>query len=144
MPSAIKGPGIVITSDTLTPNLKKFPVMLKGRIGLYMKGQSTRVQDAARKGAPWNDRTGNARNGLFADYNGSLDGDRHVIRLYHTVPYGIWLEIRWAGKYAIIVPTIQSEGTRILAGMKKLIEKSGFSTAITAGTGLGSGSGLFA
>jgi len=123
--------------------LKKFTPLLKGRIGLYMKGQSTRVQDAARKGAPWNDQTGNARNGLFADYSGDYNGDRHVIRLYHTVPYGIWLEVRWAGKYAIIVPTIQKEGARILQGMTKLIEKSGFSVGVTAGTGITS-SGLFA
>jgi hypothetical protein len=137
------GPGIVITRDTLSPNLKSFPKDLRGRIGLYMKGQSTRVQDYARRNAPWTDRTSNARNGLFAQYNGDLAGDRHVIRVYHTVPYGIWLEIRWAGKYAIIFPTVQSEGARILAGMNKLIEKSGFSSAISGG-GIAGGSGLFA
>lgn len=137
-------PGIVITRDTLTPGLKSFPGNLKGRISTYMKAQAPRVQDSARRNAPWTDRTGNARNGLFAQYNGDLTGDRHVIRLYHTMPYGIWLEIRWSGKYAIIVPTIQSEGQRILSGMTKLIEKSGFSSALTAGTGFGPGSGLFA
>jgi hypothetical protein len=141
MPSVINGPGIIITRDTLTPNLKSFKPNMKGRIGLYMKGQSTRVQDYARRNAPWHDRTGNARNGLHADYIGDRDGDRHVIRVYHTVPYGIWLEIRWAGKYAIIWPTVQSEGARILAGMNKLIEKSGFASAIAGGL---SGSDLLA
>lgn len=136
-------PGILITKDTLTPNMRKLPVNIKGRIGLYLKGQETRVQDYARKNAPWTDRTSNARNGLHAQYVGDRDGDRHVIRLYHTVPYGIWLEIRWAGKYAIIVPTIQAEGTRIMAGMSKLLEKSGFNVAVSAGVG-SVGSGLFA
>ena len=26
--------------------------------------------------------------------------------LYHRVTYGIWLEIRWSGRYAIIGPTM--------------------------------------
>lgn len=131
MPKFSNSPGIVITHDTLTPGLKAFPKTIRQRIGLYMKSQAPRVQDAARKGAPWTDRTGNARNGLFAEYDGDLVGDQHVVRLYHTVPYGIWLEVRWAGKYAIILPTIQSEGRRILSGMSKLIEKSGFTMSIT-------------
>lgn len=30
-----------------------------------------------------------------------------------TVYYGIWLEVRWGGRYAIIVPTIEYFGSRI-------------------------------
>jgi hypothetical protein len=129
MPKTHKGPGIIITSDTLTPGLKKFPNQLQKAIGKYMNGQDTRVQDYARTNAPWTDRTGNARNGLFAEYQGPgsaglLGGnDRHTIRLYHTMPYGIWLEVIQAGKYAIIFPTVVHEGERIMGGLKKLINK---------------------
>jgi len=26
--------------------------------------------------------------------------------VYHTMPYGLWLEVRWSGRYAIIGPTM--------------------------------------
>lgn len=117
------GAGIVWTSDTLTPRMKTLGQKIHAGIAVYLKAQETRVQNSARRNAPWKDRTGNARNGLFAQYSGSLD--RHEIRLYHTVPYGIWLEVRWEGKYAIIVPTIQQEGARIMQGIGKLIDKLG-------------------
>lgn len=125
MPKSFKGPGIVITRDTLTPGLKKFPDQLQSAIGKYLNGQDSRVQDYARTNAPWTDRTGNARNGLFAQYvgPGMQFNDRHTIRLYHTMPYGIWLEVRFAGEYAIIYPTIIHEGERIMSGLKNLINK---------------------
>jgi len=40
--------------------------------------------------------------------------------LYHTVEYGIWLEIRWNGQYAIIIPTIEHMGPVIMAELESL------------------------
>jgi hypothetical protein len=119
-------PGIVITKDTLSPGLKKFPVVLATALDKYMDFQAPKVQDYARSNAPWTDRTSNARNGLFAQSQGELSTGRIEIRLYHTVPYGIWLEIRWAGKYATIYPTIVNEGQRIMGGLNGLLSKMGF------------------
>lgn len=115
--------GIVFTKDTLTPGLKTFPAKLAAAVDLYLEGQETKVQDYARSTAPWTDRTGNARNGLFAQKQGTIASGSTEIRLYHTVPYGIWLEIRWAGQYAVIYPTVVHEGERIMAGMRRLIDK---------------------
>ena len=55
--------------------------------------------------AKWTDRTGAARNGLRAKVE--TGGDTTAIILYHSVHYGIWLELRWGGKYAVIEPTVQ-------------------------------------
>lgn len=85
-----------------------------------MQREAQNVQDAARTNASWTDRTGNARQGLFAKAQSGQRGG-HSIVLYHTMPYGIWLEVRWAGKYAIIAPTIQSEGRRIMSNVNKLL-----------------------
>jgi hypothetical protein len=30
----------------------------------------------------------------------------HELILLHSMPYGIWLEVRWSGRYAIIGPTM--------------------------------------
>lgn len=97
-----------------------------------MEREAQNVQDYARVNAKWTDQTGNARQGLFARHStgggrnakGQFTGggkSTHNITLYHTMPYGIWLEVRWAGKYAIIVPTIQVEGARIMGNVNKLM-----------------------
>lgn len=55
--------------------------------------------------APWTDRSGDARNGLKAKV--VVAPNLVAIVLYHSVPYGVWLEIKNGGKYAVIDPTIQ-------------------------------------
>lgn len=62
------------------------------------------AQNHARTNAPWTDRTGNARQGLFAQP--FSDNKSFEIVLYHTMPYGIWLERRWGGRYSIIPDTV--------------------------------------
>lgn len=137
---------IVWTEDQISPRLSGLPEKLNAYIGAMMAYQAPKVQDHMRTTAPWTDRTGNARNGLFARYNGGaalassvinmrganggsagqmLGGavDSHAIDLYHTVPYGIWLEVRWSGKYAVIAPTIQTEGPRVMAAIQGLMGK---------------------
>lgn len=54
--------------------------------------------------APWNDITGNARNGLAA--RASVAGNGAKITLSHGVPYGIWLEVRRSGALAVVRPAI--------------------------------------
>jgi len=57
--------------------------------------------------APWTDRTGAARSGLHARTEHSKT--RHAIVFAHSVPYGIWLEVKNSGKYEIIMPTVRQE-----------------------------------
>jgi hypothetical protein len=59
----------------------------------------------ARSNAPWEDRTGDARAGLNVDVQS--DGDNIIMQLYHTVDYGLWLEVIQNGNFAIIMPTLQ-------------------------------------
>lgn len=93
-------------------------------------GQS--IQDEARENAMWEDRTGNARGGLFFAVDGfglspltgvvtpeaksemsdaaveSGSNDTLIITLAHTVFYGKFLEIKNGGRYAIIMSTIET------------------------------------
>lgn len=59
----------------------------------------------AQPNAPWTDRTGDARRELHGDVIN--DGQFYGITLRHgeSIDYGKWLEIRWGGRYAIIMPT---------------------------------------
>lgn len=70
--------------------------------------------------APWQDQTGNARNGLaaepFAEGAGSFGID-----LFHQVPYGIWLETRFSGRYAIIDPTLPVIGGEFMSLLNGIV-----------------------
>lgn len=67
-----------------------------------------RIQDDMRTNAPWQDRTGNARSGLFSV---AEMASRDVVALYlshgHTIEYGKWLEVAHAGRYAVVMPTLE-------------------------------------
>lgn len=94
--------------------------------------------DESRRNAIWQDRTGNARSGLYyavdglgaAPIIGEVDqgaleltggdiemlaaGDNEVIvALSHTVWYGKFLEIGMGGRYAIIMSTIEANLPRL-------------------------------
>jgi hypothetical protein len=60
----------------------------------------------AKENAPWQDQTANARQSLHS-FIEELSGDTVRLYLSHGVEYGVWLEVRWQGKYAIIWPTIE-------------------------------------
>ncbi len=64
------------------------------------------AEAAMKDGAPWTDRTSNARNGLTADVN--LPGTKKdTLSLAHGVEYGVFLELANAGNNAIVNPTAE-------------------------------------
>jgi hypothetical protein len=86
---------------------------IDGMVSTVVEYYSTRATSHMRSNAPWRDQTGNARNGLRATTN-HVPFRRHSIILSHGVPYGIWLEVRWSGRYAIIDPTMRAIGPQVL------------------------------
>ena len=67
-------------------------------------------QDEMRQNAAWEDRTGNARSGLFSLAEMAAS-DVITIYLSHgnTVDYGLWLEVAHGGRYAVIMPTLEKK-----------------------------------
>jgi hypothetical protein len=112
--------GIFIDSDTLTPNLKGMGEKLDRRMKQLTGYYAERGQNQMRQNAPWTDRTSNARNGLFGKE--TSDAAKYRITYYGTVPYQIFLEVRWDGKYSIIVPTVKKMGAELMHGVINLVE----------------------
>lgn len=103
-------------------------------------GQS--IQDEARQNAVWEDRTGNARGGLFFAVDGfglgtitgevspeaksemsdvaieSGSSETLIITLAHTVFYGKFLELKNGGRYAIVMSTIEAN----LGTLERLVQ----------------------
>lgn len=88
-------------------------------------GQGLRIEPEmtayAKKNAPWTDRTGNARAGLHTAH--SIGSNYFELVVAHSVPYGIWLEVRWSGKYAIIGPTIFWGGRLMISRINSTLNR---------------------
>lgn len=78
---------------------------------------ATAMQNDAQSNAPWEDRTSNARTGIFGTSEADFANQVVTIYLSHgaTIDYGVWLELRGgsegspgSGKYAIIMRTMES------------------------------------
>ena len=71
---------------------------------------ATQMQNQAKADAPWTDRTGNARTGLFG--TSEADFAAHVVTIYlshgATIDYGLWLELANSGSYAVIMRTMEA------------------------------------
>jgi hypothetical protein len=89
------------------------------KIHEVMRNFAKEMKSSAQANAPWDDRTGDARNGI------DVSVEEHPVRpriiLFHTVDYGKWLEIRWSGRYAIIMPTIEEMGPGLIAELERAL-----------------------
>lgn len=80
---------------------------------------ASRIQSSMKSGARWTDRTGAARAGLFGRAMKLAVGA--VIVCGGTVFYQIYLERKNAGRYAIILPTMQANYAPIFASLQQLV-----------------------
>jgi hypothetical protein len=92
----------------LQASMRQYGVRVRVAIQAVAEYIAIQAQNEMRHNAPWRDRTGNARNGLFSFAERAA---RDIVTIYlshgSTIHYGIFLETNYGGKYAIIIPTIQ-------------------------------------
>lgn len=109
--------------DTLSPNMKRLLPYVDAAVGLVFDHAEADAETRMRTNAPWKDRTGNARNGLMAKHD-FTPMVIHQLTLYHTMPYGFWLEVRWNGRYAIIGPTMFDIGPDLTRNLTVAIDRA--------------------
>jgi len=72
------------------------------QIATYYAGE---IKNWMKANAPWQDRTGNARQTLYTEVRDLTDNIVELV-LSHGMPYGVALELGFAGRYSIIDPAI--------------------------------------
>lgn len=110
--------GVKWDARDITVNLRTFDQKVDKIVTAAIAFHATRAVAYAKQNAPWVDRTSNARNGLFA--RPERDAPTYRIIIGHSVPYGVWLEVRWAGRYQIIRPTVDHEGPELMDTVSKM------------------------
>lgn len=106
----------------LYKGIDKMSTKLGAAVLMYASNQAQKLEASMKKNRPWTDRTGMAKARLSASVS---QPDEHTIRitLAHGVEYGIWLELAHGENFAIIKPTINQEGPKVLEGFNGLMDK---------------------
>lgn len=108
---------IELDTVRLRRNIEELPDKLDRRIAIIVNLNAAKGLARMRVEAPWSDRTGAARTGLFTEASSDGSGT-HEILFSHSVPYGIWLEIANSGRYEIILPSIRAQGAELMSDLE--------------------------
>ena len=109
--------------NTLAEGIANFEFKMYEAMDEVAADFAMEMEAYARSNAPWEDRTGDARGGLTGQVDTSAETGTLSVNLFHTVDYGVWLEIRWGGKYAIIIPTMENMGPKLLQKMEGMMDR---------------------
>lgn len=109
--------------DTLTPNLQRLLPRVDAAVDIVFDSYEAVAESYARSNAPWTDRTGNARAGLFAHHD-SEEMVVHRLTVYGTMHYTFWLEVRHSGRYAIIGPTLVHLAPKLAADIAAAVKRA--------------------
>lgn len=112
---------LVIYRNDLNRGIERFPEKVEAIIFAKTEQYRLVVENYAKSNAPWTDRTSNARNTLSARTEHSPGRDSIILQ--HGMPYGIWLEVRNAGRYAIVIPTIKYQGPRLMKSLEHILDR---------------------
>lgn len=100
--------------ERIKTNLHRLDEETKHGLALAFDVQAARSTAYMKQTAPWTDRTTAARNGLHAVATNRPG--RFDLLLSHAVSYGIWLEVKFNGRDAVILPSLR-QAVRDLQGL---------------------------
>lgn len=108
--------------STLNKKMDKLGLKMGAMILMYASTKAIKIESTMKKNRPWTDRTNMAKTMLSARVSRP---DENLIRitLAHGVDYGIWLELANGKNYAIIIPTVEQEGPRIVEDLNDIMTK---------------------
>lgn len=114
-------PSVRIDTQRIQVNLDRLDRRVVLGIAGAMDYQAAKTEFFMKTNARWTDRTGNARSGLYTATK--KEGNRFSMLLSHTAHYGIWLEVRFSGRYEIIRPGIRYTVKELPRLLSRILEK---------------------
>lgn len=110
MPQAKTGIRWVRPPDELATAIERYGDRVLQTVAAIAQYTATAMQNDAKANAPWTDRTGNARTGLFG--TSEADFAKKVVTIYLShgvaINYGVWLELAGSGRYSVVMKTMQA------------------------------------
>ena len=103
----------------LIRNIDRLPYQIEREIRLAVERAGVYGMASLKTDAPWTDRTGAARSGLYT--RTSHGGGSSEILFSHTVHYGIWLEVKYNGRDQVIMPTVRKTGAHLMSDLRGML-----------------------
>ncbi len=83
----------------------------------FLRDEAPKIAEQMQHEASWTDRTGQARRELRTEVE--VQGERATLYLITGAPHGMYLELRWGGRYAIVSPMIPRAGIALGQELKR-------------------------
>lgn len=109
--------GLAETDDAMYDAARQLDINIEDA----MQRLANEIREWMQANAPWEDDTGDARANLQAIYVRESN-NTFSIWVGHgpNIYYGVWLEVRWGGRYAIVGPAVQKFGPMLGARIRGL------------------------
>jgi hypothetical protein len=108
------------TSPTrLAENVDELVDVLQSRIGQALADIGVNAEATMKSQRPWRDITGNARRGLRVRVKQTSPG--FIMYFIHSAEYGVYLELKNNGRYAILFPTMRTTVEEIKAALRGIM-----------------------
>lgn len=104
----------------LSDGMTKAPSRLMTAVLMYAHTKAPSLEATMKTNRPWTDRTGLAKLRLGVKVS-QVDSETARLTFSHGVNYGVWLELAMEKKFAIIMPTINKEGPKVIDGLQSIL-----------------------
>lgn len=109
-------------ASSLSKGLDRMSLKIGAAILMYANTKAAEIQSKMKVNRPWTDRTGMAK-ATLATVVSQPDSTTIRMTLAHGVDYGVWLELAHEKNYAIIQPTINEEGPKLVKDLNGIMNK---------------------
>ncbi len=109
-------------NNPLGENLSQLEKNMKAAALMYSVTKAKMIESEMKSKRPWTDRSGLAKAKLATEISEPNESTIRIT-LTHGVDYGIWLELANEKNYAIIGPTMNSQGPIVMKDLKDLMSK---------------------
>lgn len=142
LPQATYSRNFTFDQGSLGRNLDTFDEKVHEFIKRDLEVTASRAEVVLKTHAPWKDRTGEARQGLWCDPWWDNAGNYSIL-MGHTVDYGIYLEESWGGKFQVVMPVLVSVARgfmeSLIGMLNQLDNPEPAQAAVEPGVGIGQG-----
>lgn len=110
-----------IEIDGVIDGLRHYGINARSCLDTVGRNAASRMENYAKQNRPWTDRTGNARRtmqGVFtcgSETTGGFSSDGIcTVGVEGHMPYSVFLELGYGGRYSILAPTVHHFAPSIL------------------------------
>jgi len=100
-------------------NTRQVSNRVRAAIGVYADTAAKQMERDAKRDAPWDNRTSNARNSIQGNFN--WQGNKATINLSGNMDYSVFLELAHEKRFAILKPTIERNAPTVLRAYQRLV-----------------------